>query len=256
VTAEVRVVEVWKRLGHNDVLKGINATVPAGQVACVIGPSGAGKSTLLRCVNHLERPDRGLVLLDGVPIGYDYRGGALHEWPERKVSEARARIGMVFQRFNVFKHMTALQNVVCGQMIVQGRSEPRAQERARACLQQVGLADKADRYPSQLSGGEQQRVAIARALAMDPAVMLFDEPTSALDAELVGEVLAVMRSLVDEGMTMLIATHELNFARDVASQILFMDAGEILEAGPPEQVLGDPAHSRTQTFLSRVRRSL
>jgi polar amino acid transport system ATP-binding protein len=256
MTAEVRLVDVWKRLGHNDVLKGIGATVPAGQVACVIGPSGAGKSTLLRCVNHLERPDRGLVLLDGVPIGFDYRSGALHEWPERKVCDARARIGMVFQRFNVFRHMTALQNVICGQVIVQGRSASEAATRARECLQQVGLADKGDRYPSQLSGGEQQRVAIARALAMDPAVMLFDEPTSALDAELVGEVLTVMRALADAGMTMLVATHELNFARDVAGQILFMDAGEILEAGSPEQVLGSPKHARTQTFLSRVRRSL
>jgi polar amino acid transport system ATP-binding protein len=252
MASRVQIVDVWKKLGQHQALRSVSLDVPDGGVVCVIGPSGAGKSTLLRCVNHLERPDRGFVLVGGKPVGFVYRLGALHECSEAALSEVRAGIGMVFQRFNVFKHMSALENVTFAQCLVRRRTKQAARERAQRSLESVGLGDKGHRYPSELSGGEQQRVAIARALAMDPAVMLFDEPTSALDAELVGEVLEVMRRLADEGMTMLIATHELHFARDVADRIAFMDGGEILELGPPDQVLAHPEHLRTKTFLRRV----
>ena len=256
MTSTVQVAGVSKTLGSNLVLNEVNLTVAAGDVACIIGPSGAGKSTLLRCINGLERADEGLVLVDGQPVGYTERDGALHEMSENELCELRSRIGMVFQRFNVFKQMTAIENVIMAQVIVKNRTKNQARERGLACLADVGLSGKEDRYPSELSGGEQQRVAIARALAMDPSVMLFDEPTSALDAELVGEVLTVMGSLAQQGMTMLVATHELSFAREVANQIAFMDKGRVVEAGPPEDVLTRPSHQRTQTFLSRVRGQL
>lgn len=252
MSASISIVDVGIRLGDTVALKGISLEVDAGEVVCIIGPSGAGKSTLLRCINHLERPDRGLVLLGEEPIGYRPVDGTLVEISESELSLVRARIGLVFQRFNLFSHMTALENVVLGQMIVLKRSKTEAVERARARLAEVGLAGKTRRYPSELSGGEQQRVAIARALAMDPYVMLFDEPTSALDAETVGEVLGVLRGLASDGMTMVVATHELGFAREVADNIVFMDHGEIVETGRARELLVNPQHGRTQAFLSKV----
>jgi polar amino acid transport system ATP-binding protein len=219
---------------------------------CLLGRSGSGKSTLLRCINHLEKIDAGRVWVDGELAGYRQVGDTLHELPEREVARKRAQIGMVFQRFNLFAHLTALQNVAEAPMRVRELGRRDALARARALLAQVGLSDKLDAFPAQLSGGQQQRVAIARALAMEPKLMLFDEPTSALDPELVGEVLDVMRRLAREGMTMVIVTHEIGFAREVADLVAFMDAGVIVEHGPPEEVLYRPGHERTRAFLSKV----
>ena len=251
-TPMVEAVEVHKSFGRVEVLRGIDLTVMPGEVACVIGPSGSGKSTFLRCINHLERIDAGAMRVDGELIGYREAGGKLHELRESEVARQRRDIGMVFQRFNLFPHKTAAENVMEAPRTV--RREPRreARERAMALLDRVGLSDKYDSYPAQLSGGQQQRVAIARALAMQPRLMLFDEPTSALDPELVGEVLDVMRGLAGEGMTMVVVTHEMGFAREVGDTLVFMDEGRIVEAGHPRDVLGNPQHERTKAFLSKV----
>jgi polar amino acid transport system ATP-binding protein len=251
-TPMVEAVEVHKRFGRVEVLRGINLTVMPGEVACVIGPSGSGKSTFLRCINHLERIDAGAMRVDGDLIGYREAGGKLHELRESEVARQRREIGMVFQRFNLFPHMTAVENVMEAPRTV--RREPReaARRRASVLLDRVGLAEKYDVYPAQLSGGQQQRVAIARALAMEPRLMLFDEPTSALDPELVGEVLDVMRGLARDGMTMVVVTHEMGFAREVGDTLVFMDEGRIVEAGDPREVLADPQHERTRAFLSKV----
>ena len=248
----VRAQGVRKRFRRNEVLKGIDLDVRRGEVLCLIGPSGSGKSTFLRCVNHLERVDDGRIYVDGELIGYAERGDVLHELHERDVCRQRAAIGMVFQRFNLFPHLTALDNVV--EAPIRVRHEPKAEaiERAQALLARVGLAHKAHAYPAELSGGQQQRVAIARALAMQPKLMLFDEPTSALDPELVGEVLAVMRALADDGMTMIVVTHEMAFARDAGHRVAFMDDGAIVESGAPRDILAHPAHPRTRAFLSRL----
>jgi polar amino acid transport system ATP-binding protein len=243
---------VHKRYGREEVLKGIDLKVDAGEVLCLIGPSGSGKSTFLRCINHLEKIEAGRIVVDGELVGYRERGDRLHEMREKGVCRQRAAIGMVFQRFNLFPHMTALENVVEAPIRVKGEAKAEALERGRALLARVGLAEKADAYPSRLSGGQQQRVAIARALAMDPAVMLFDEPTSALDPELVDEVLGVMRGLADDGMTMIVVTHEIAFARDAGHRVAFMDGGVIVEQGAPAEVLGRPRHERTRAFLARV----
>ncbi len=243
---------VTKRFGKEEVLKGIDFDVHKGEVFCLIGPSGSGKSTVLRCINHLEKMDAGRILLDGELIGYRDGGDRLFELSERAVCAQRRQIGMVFQRFNLFAHQTALQNVMEAPTHVLGESAAAARERAAALLAQVGLAHKADAYPAQLSGGQQQRVAIARALAMQPKLMLFDEPTSALDPELVDEVLGVMRALAAAGTTMIVVTHEMAFARDVANRVAFMDGGEIVESGAPGEMLERPQHERTRSFLSRI----
>jgi polar amino acid transport system ATP-binding protein len=221
-------------------------------VFCIIGPSGSGKSTFLRCINHLEKINAGRLSVDGELVGYRQQGDKLYELREREVARKRSEIGMVFQRFNLFPHMTAIQNVMEGPRLV--KREPKAEVRARALqlLERVGLKDRCDSYPAQLSGGQQQRVAIARALAMRPKLMLFDEPTSALDPELVGEVLDVMRGLAGDGMTMIVVTHEMGFAREVGDQLVFMDDGVVVESGPPREVLANPQHARTQAFLSKV----
>ncbi|WP_242545120.1 amino acid ABC transporter ATP-binding protein [Amycolatopsis sp. MtRt-6] len=243
---------IYKSFGSVDVLKGINLEVHEREVLCLIGPSGSGKSTLLRCINHLEKIDAGRLYVDGVLVGYKQRGDKLHELREKEVAFQRKDIGMVFQRFNLFPHMTAIENVM--EAPIQVRREPKAQVRQRAheLLERVGLADKAKNYPAQLSGGQQQRVAIARALAMQPKLMLFDEPTSALDPELVGDVLGVMKQLAKDGMTMVVVTHEMQFAREVADKVLFMDGGVVVEEGPPERVIGSPREERTKAFLARV----
>ncbi len=243
---------VYKRFGKEEVLKGIDFEVRKGEVFCLIGPSGSGKSTMLRCINHLEKMDAGRILVDGELIGYRDGGDRLFELSERAVCSQRQQIGMVFQRFNLFAHQTALQNVMEAPVHVLREPPAQGRERAMALLTRVGLGHKADAYPSQLSGGQQQRVAIARALAMRPKLMLFDEPTSALDPELVDEVLAVMRALAADGMTMIVVTHEIPFARDVAHRVAFMDGGEIVECGPPGEVLVRPQYERTRAFLSRV----
>ncbi|GAA4535034.1 MULTISPECIES: amino acid ABC transporter ATP-binding protein [Nonomuraea] len=242
MTHAIEIRDLHKHFGQNQVLRGIDMTVEPGQVVCVIGPSGSGKSTLLRCVNLLEEPTRGKVFVDGVEVND----------PDADIDAVRRRIGMVFQQFNLFPHMTALQNVMIAQQRVLKRGKRDAEKIARENLEKVGVGEKCDSFPIQLSGGQQQRVAIARALAMDPGLMLFDEPTSALDPELVGDVLAVMRKLAEEGMTMLVVTHEMGFARQVADRVVFMDGGVIVEDGPPAQVIGDPQHERTRTFLERV----
>ena len=248
----LRAEAVPKRYGRDEVLKGIDLQVGKGEVLCLIGPSGSGKSTFLRCINHLEKIDAGRIAVDGELLGYRQWGDRLHEMTERDVCRQRAAIGMVFQRFNLFAHMTALENIVEAPIRVKGEVKAEALEHARALLARVGLADKADAYPSRLSGGQQQRVAIARALAMRPKLMLFDEPTSALDPELVDEVLAVMRGLVDDGMTMVVVTHEMAFARDAGDRIAFMDAGVVVEQGPPQELLARPSHERTRAFLARL----
>jgi polar amino acid transport system ATP-binding protein len=249
----VEAEDVYKSFGRIDVLNGVSMTVRHGEVACLIGPSGSGKSTLLRCVNHLEKIDAGRISVNGDLIGYEEKKGRLHELHEGRVAKQRAGIGMVFQRFNLFPHMTALENIVEAPVLVSGERKDAARERALTLLDKVGLADKRDSYPNQLSGGQQQRVAIARALAMNPSLMLFDEPTSALDPELVGDVLAVMRRLAEEGMTMIVVTHEMGFARDVGDTVAFMDGGVIVESGDARSVLGDPQHARTRAFLAKVR---
>jgi polar amino acid transport system ATP-binding protein len=252
MTPMVRAEQVCKSFGALHVLKGVTLEVEAGQVLCIVGPSGSGKSTFLRCINHLEQVNAGRLYVDGDLIGYRERGGKLHEMSPRDASKQRRDIGMVFQHFNLFPHRTALDNVVEAPVKVKGVKREVALERARALLDRVGLASKAEAYPAQLSGGQQQRVAIARALAMEPKLMLFDEPTSALDPELVGEVLAVMKKLASEGMTMLVVTHEMGFAREVADQLVFMDGGVIVESGDPREVMSNPKHERTKAFLSKV----
>jgi polar amino acid transport system ATP-binding protein len=248
----LRAVEVRKSYGHTEVLKGIDLEVHRGQVVCLLGPSGAGKSTFLRCLNHLETIDSGQVWVDGEPIGFRLRGGKLYELREKDVARQRRDIGMVFQRFNLFGHRTALENVVEGPVRVLGTDPDRARSEALELLDRVGLAHRADAYPAQLSGGQQQRVAIARSLAMKPKLMLFDEPTSALDPELVGEVLAVMGTLAREGMTMVVVTHEMAFAAEAADEVVFLADGAVVETGPPERVLKAPEHERTRQFLARV----
>jgi polar amino acid transport system ATP-binding protein len=248
----VRAEGVRKSYGHFDALRGIDLEVATGEVMCLIGPSGSGKSTFLRCINHLEKVDAGRLEVDGELVGYRQHGGRLYELRDREVCAKRAEIGMVFQRFNLFPHMTAVENVTLGPVKVKGVGKSEAGERARALLARVGLADKLTAYPNQLSGGQQQRVAIARALAMQPKLMLFDEPTSALDPELVGEVLDVMRGLADDGMTMVVVTHEIGFAREVGDNLVFMDAGAVVESGPPREVIANPQSERTRAFLAKV----
>ena len=248
----IAIKNVWKRYGRLDVLKGIDLEVPRGGVTCLIGPSGSGKSTLLRCVNHLEKVTSGRIEVDGELIGYREKNGNLYELTPKQAAAQRVDIGMVFQHFNLFTHRTVLENIIEAPVQVRGENKDDAIEHARKLLDQVGLAHKADAYPVQLSGGQQQRVAIARALAMRPKLMLFDEPTSALDPELVGEVLNVMRRLADDGMTMLVVTHEMGFAREVADEVAFMDGGVIVEHGPAAEVIGNPQHERTQEFLSSL----
>lgn len=248
----VRAEQVHKSFGRLEVLKGIDLEVAPGEVCCLIGPSGSGKSTFLRCINHLEKIDAGRLYVDGELVGYHQRGNKLYEMHEKQVAQQRRDIGMVFQKFNLFPHMTALENVMEAPVTVRKESKAVVAERAKRLLDRVGLSEKHNSYPSQLSGGQQQRVAIARALAMEPRLMLFDEPTSALDPELVGEVLDVMRLLADEGMTMIVVTHELGFAREVADELIFMDGGVVVEAGKPDQVISHPQHARTQAFLSKV----
>lgn len=243
---------VHKSFGPVAVLQGIDMTVRRGEVVCLLGPSGSGKSTFLRCINHLEKFDRGEMWVEGERVGYRPHGNALRELNERQVAKRRAEIGMVFQQFNLFAHRTALENVMEGPVLVRKESRSVAAARARELLGKVGLGDRGDSYPSQLSGGQQQRVAIARALAMQPKLMLFDEPTSALDPELVGDVLDVMKQLAEQGMTMIVVTHELGFAREVADRIYFMCDGVVVESGPPNQVLGAPREERTRAFLSKV----
>ena len=252
-TPVVRARNVTKAFGHVEVLKGIDLDVAAGEVVCLLGPSGSGKTTFLRCINSLERIDGGRIWVDGELVGLAERGGRLHRLTDRQIAAQRRDIGMVFQRFNLFPHMTALENVVEAPIRVRGLPRAQAHERARALLERVGLADRAGNYPAQLSGGQQQRVAIARALAMQPKLMLFDEPTSALDPELVGEVLSVMRELADDGTTMVVVTHEVAFAREVADQVVFMDGGVVVERGTPAEVIANPREERTRTFLARVR---
>jgi polar amino acid transport system ATP-binding protein len=248
----VRAENVHKSFGHLEVLRGIDFQVAPREVSVVIGPSGSGKSTFLRCVNHLEKINAGRIWVDGDLIGYRQRGDRLHEMRDKEVAAQRRSIGMVFQRFNLFPHMTALGNVMEAPQRVRGVSKGAARDKAAALLTRVGLADKRDAYPGQLSGGQQQRVAIARALAMEPKLMLFDEPTSALDPELVGEVLDVMKDLARSGMTMIVVTHEIGFAREVGDRLSFMDGGVVVESGPPREVLANPRHERTKAFLSKV----
>ena len=244
--------QVCKSFGQLEVLKGIDLQIPRGEVTCLIGPSGSGKSTFLRCVNHLEKVTAGRLYVDGELIGYRERDGVLHEISEKDAARQRADIGMVFQQFNLFPHRTALENVIEAPVHVKGQSVTAAKKRGLELLDQVGLAHKANAYPVQLSGGQQQRVAIARAVAMDPKLMLFDEPTSALDPELVGEVLRVMKELAHDGMTMLVVTHEMGFAREVADKVVFMDGGRVVESGPPSAVLDNPQEGRTRAFLSSL----
>ena len=245
-------VDVHKSFGPVTALAGVSIRIPRGDVLCIVGPSGSGKSTFLRCINQLEVPDRGAIFVDGELIGYRESGGKLHELRDREVAAQRRDIGMVFQRFNLFPHMTALENVMEAPVQVKGMAKEAAAKLAREHLERVGLADKLGTYPRQLSGGQQQRVAIARALAMQPKLMLFDEPTSALDPELVGEVLDVMRDLAEDGMTMIVVTHEMGFAREVGDALVFMDGGVVVERGRPREVIANPKHERTRAFLSKV----
>ena len=248
----VKAEAVHKSFGRLEVLRGIDLQVQPREVMCIIGPSGSGKSTFLRCINHLEKIDAGRLWVDGELVGYVQRGDKLYELADREVCRKRAEIGMVFQRFNLFPHMTALQNVAEAPVQVKGEGRASAEARALKLLDRVGLRDKVNAYPNQLSGGQQQRVAIARALAMEPKLMLFDEPTSALDPELVGEVLDVMRGLAQDGMTMIVVTHEMGFAREVGDTLVLMDAGVIVESGKPRDVLANPRQERTKLFLSKV----
>ena len=248
----VKAEGVQKRFGRLEVLKGIDLGVRRGEVMCMLGPSGSGKSTFLRCINHLEKINAGRLSVDGELVGYRESGGKLYELHEREVARKRAEIGMVFQHFNLFPHMTALENVTLAPIRVKGVPRSDARNRGQQLLQRVGLGDKLNAYPVALSGGQQQRVAIARALCMEPKLMLFDEPTSALDPELVGDVLDAMRQLARDGMTMIVVTHEMGFAREVADEVVFMDEGVVVESGPPAGVLGSPRHERTRAFLSKV----
>ena len=248
----VKAEAVHKSFGRLEVLRGIDLEVYPKEVMCMIGPSGSGKSTFLRCINHLEKIDAGRLSVDGELVGYQQRGDRLYELGDAEVCQKRSEIGMVFQRFNLFPHMTALGNITEAPIRVKRESRALAVERGRKLLERVGLGEKVDAYPNQLSGGQQQRVAIARALAMQPKLMLFDEPTSALDPELVGEVLDVMRGLAEDGMTMVVVTHEIGFAREVGDSLVFMDGGVVVEAGKPREVLTNPQHERTRSFLSKV----
>jgi polar amino acid transport system ATP-binding protein len=243
---------VRKRFGSTEILKGIDLRVEPGSVTSLIGPSGSGKTTFLRCINHLEKVDAGRLYVDQELIGYEERGNRLYELKPRQVAKLRLKTGMVFQRFNLFPHMTVLENIVEAPVRILKRPKAEAIDEAHALMARVGLADRGASYPRELSGGQQQRIAIARALAMKPKLMLFDEPTSALDPELVGEVLEVMKSLAESGMTMVVVTHELGFAREVGDQIVFMDGGVVVESGSPSTVLGNPKHERTRAFLSKV----
>jgi ABC-type polar amino acid transport system ATPase subunit len=243
---------VSKSFGSNEVLKSISLEVKRGEVMCLVGPSGSGKSTFLRCINHLEVVSAGRLSVDGELIGYREANGKLYELHPKEAAKQRRDIGMVFQRFNLFPHMTALENVMEAPIRVKGLSKAEVKQKALDLLTRVGLADRSDYYPAHLSGGQQQRVAIARALAMEPKLMLFDEPTSALDPELVGEVLDVMKGLAKDGMTMIVVTHEMGFAREVADSLVFMDGGVVVESGNPTEVLANPQHRRTQAFLSKV----
>jgi len=251
----LEVNDVYKSFAGQPVLSGVSLTVERGSVVCLIGPSGSGKSTLLRCINHLETVDAGRILVDGRLVGYEEVNGVLYELPPREVATRRADIGMVFQQFNLFGNMTALENVMVGLIAVRGLSRERARARAVELLDRVGLGSRMSHRPHQLSGGQQQRVAIARALAMDPKLLLFDEPTSALDPELVGEVLEVIRAVAADGMTMVVVTHEMSFARDVATSVIFMDGGVVIEQGSPDLVLVSPEHARTREFLRRIIRA-
>ncbi|MBK6885596.1 MAG: ectoine/hydroxyectoine ABC transporter ATP-binding protein EhuA [Tetrasphaera sp.] len=251
-TPLVHAVNVTKSFGDNQVLKGIDMDVHKGEVVCFLGPSGSGKTTFLRCINQLETIDGGRIWVDGELMGYADRNGHLHRLHDKEIARQRRDIGMVFQRFNLFPHKNVLDNIIEAPVQVKGESKSEAVNRAKELLARVGLADKPAAYPAQLSGGQQQRVAIARALAMRPKLMLFDEPTSALDPELVGEVLTVMRELAKEGMTMIVVTHEMGFARDVADRVVFMDGGVVVEQGAPTQVINNPQHERTKTFLRRM----
>lgn len=243
---------VHKSFGDLEVLKGIDLEVQAGAVTVILGPSGSGKSTLLRSINHLEKVDRGLIRIDGELIGYKRRGDKLHELRERDILRQRSQVGFVFQNFNLFGHLTALENVVEAPVSAQRRKRSEVEPFARELLERVGVGEKADAYPRQLSGGQQQRVAIARALALKPKVLLFDEPTSALDPELVGEVLDVIKELARDGSTMVVVTHEIGFAREIADTVVFVDDGRIVESGPPREVLDNPVHERTRAFISKV----
>ena len=246
----VRARNVQKSYGDNEVLKGIDLDVFPGEVVVILGPSGSGKSTFLRCINHLEDMNAGSIMVGDDQIGYELKRGILHRLSARKIAHQRQKIGMVFQQFNLYPHMTVLQNIIEAPIGVHKFARQDALKHARELLATVGLSDKADAWPRHLSGGQQQRVAIARALAIKPALM-FDEPTSALDPELVGEVLATMRTLADQGLTMVVVTHEIGFAREAADRVVFMDGGVVVEQGSPEQVIGNPQHPRTQAFLSR-----
>nr|WP_188266643.1 MULTISPECIES: amino acid ABC transporter ATP-binding protein [unclassified Streptomyces] len=248
----VKAEGVHKSYGSAHILRGIDLEVRNGEVFCLVGPSGSGKSTFLRCINHLERIDGGRLSVEGRLVGYRQKGDKLYELKDHEIAAQRRDIGMVFQRFNLFPHMTALENVMEAPIQVKGEPKAVARERAERLLDRVGLRDKTGNYPSQLSGGQQQRVAIARALAMEPKLMLFDEPTSALDPELVGDVLDVMRDLAESGMTMIVVTHEMGFAREVGDSLVFMDGGVVVESGHPREVLGNPQHDRTKAFLSKV----
>ncbi|AXH93962.1 amino acid ABC transporter ATP-binding protein [Micromonospora aurantiaca] len=248
----VRAEQVHKSFGPLEVLKGIDLEVRSGEVCCLLGPSGSGKSTFLRCINHLEKIDAGRIRVDGDLIGYRERGGKLYEMRDKEVAAQRRAIGMVFQRFNLFPHMTVLQNVMEAPVLLRQAKKAQAREHAAQLLDRVGLGDKLGAYPGQLSGGQQQRVAIARALAMRPKLMLFDEPTSALDPELVGEVLDTMKDLARDGMTMIVVTHEIGFAREVGDHLVFMDGGVVVEQGDPREVISAPKHERTKAFLAKV----
>jgi len=249
----VRAVNVHKSFYGNEVLKGIDIDVAAGEVVCLLGPSGSGKTTFLRCINQLETIQGGRIWVDGELAGYEEKKGKLHRLGDKRIAAQRREIGMVFQRFNLFPHKTTLENVMEAPVQVKGIRKAKAEERGRELLGRVGLGERCDAYPAQLSGGQQQRVAIARALAMDPKLMLFDEPTSALDPELVGEVLSVMRELAAGGMTMIVVTHEMGFAREVADRVVFMDEGIVVEQGAPKDIINNPQHERTKSFLSRIR---
>jgi polar amino acid transport system ATP-binding protein len=251
-TLMVDAQQVHKSFGPTEVLKGIDFQVAPGQVVCLLGPSGSGKSTFLRCINHLEKINAGRLYVDGELVGYREHGGVLHELGEKEVARKRTEIGMVFQSFNLFPHMTAIGNIMEAPLLVKNEPKLEVRQRATELLAKVGLGDKASAYPRQLSGGQQQRVAIARALAMRPKLMLFDEPTSALDPELVGDVLAVMKDLARSGMTMIVVTHEIGFAREVADTVVFMDGGVVVEQGPPSEIIANPRHERTKAFLSQV----
>lgn len=248
----VTIRDVHKSFGTTQVLKGINLTINPGEVVAILGPSGSGKSTLLRTINHLEKLDSGIISIDEELIGYKIRGNQLQELREKEILHQRTEVGMVFQNFNLFGHLSALENIIEAPIYAQGQNRAQAIEHAKYLLKRVGLAEKADAYPRQLSGGQQQRVAIARALALNPKVVLFDEPTSALDPELVGEVLDVIKALAEDGTTLIIVTHEMGFARDVADRVVFMDGGYLIEEGSPAEIFGDPQHQRTKDFLSKV----